>query len=63
MAQVKETLNIVCDGKVDTVTGKVLAFKNLSFSSLKGFQFRWLKMKRIHVALLILITLSFNHLK
>ena len=28
MAQVKETLNIVCDGKVDTVTGKVLTFKN-----------------------------------
>ena len=31
MAQVKETLNIVCDGKVDTVTGKVLSFKNLLF--------------------------------
>ena len=33
MAQVKETLNIVCDGKVDTVTGKVLSFKILSFQA------------------------------
>ena len=63
MAQVKETLNIVCDGKVDTVTGKVLSLKKLYFSGLKEFQFKWLNIKRINVGLLILKTPFFNHLK
>ena len=60
------SLVVLCEEElvvIDLVTPKWPSYRKCSSFILREFQFRWLKIKGIHAALPISITLFSNHLK